>query len=338
MKIFRVDVCQLRLMRVCFKAKIRSFFRMLKASKVPYQHKVIEGCSEDRLSSATKFSYLSPWLLVLTLVWVVVYFRVFADPTGLAAKYWPLVLVGFCGAIIGNVTAIGGGLVFIPVLMFVYSLDPVASLKLAFASQAVGMSSGASGWLRRGEVPLRLLWWTVPSLVLGAMVSTFWIHPQPMLVKGLFGPIAFITGLLTLITLDRKGGLAELPRRACFPVFLVSFIGGMITGWVAIGEGEIVAAFCMLGYGLNANRSIGLGVVLLSINSILLALVHAFYFGGVPWDMAVFTMLGTLWGGRMGPYLAQWISLFVVKRVFAVIALLDGLMVSLQAGYVLFFR
>jgi len=52
---------------------------------------------------------------------------------------------------------------------------------------------------------------------------------------------------------------------------LISLLGGLITGWVAIGEGEIIAAFCMLAYGLDANRAIGLGVVLLSINSILLA-------------------------------------------------------------------
>jgi uncharacterized membrane protein YfcA len=275
---------------------------------------VLKQFSEDYFSAGKRFSYLTPGLLLFTLIWLAVFCFIFPDPAGLAAKYWLLVLLGFCGAIIGNVTAIGGGLVFIPLLMFVYRLDPVSSLKLTFASQAVGMSSGASGWLRRSEVPLRLLWWTVPSLILGAMVSTFLIHPQPMLVKGLFGPIAFLTGLLTLVTLDRKGGLDELPPKAHFPLFVVSLIGGMVTGWVAIGEGEIVAAFCMLGYGLNANRAIGLGVVLLSINSILLALVHAFYFGGIPWEMAMFTMLGTLWGGRMGPYLGQSISLRAAKK------------------------
>lgn len=292
----------------------------------------------DKPLPAKNFSYLTPWLLVFTLVWLAVYGYAFPDPLGLAAKNWPLVLVGFSGAIIGNITAIGGGLVFIPVLMFAYSLDPVSSLKLAFVSQSVGMSSGASGWLRRGEVPLRLLLWTVPSLLLGTMVSTFWIHPQPMLVKGLFGPVAFITGLLTFITLNRSGGCTGLPAKARLPIFLVSFAGGIITGWVAIGEGEIVAAFCMLVYGLSPNRAIGLGVVLLSINSALLALLHALHFGGVPWDMAIFTMLGCLWGGRMGPYLAQWISLRTVKKVFAVVAVLDGLVITSQAGYALFFR
>ena len=111
--------------------------------------------------------------------------------------------------------------------MFAYNVDPVSALKLAFVTQAVGMTSGASGWLRRGEVPLALLKWTVPALIVGAVISTFLIHPQPMLVKGLFGPIAFIAGLLTLITLDRKGGRMELPANALVPVMLISLVGGL---------------------------------------------------------------------------------------------------------------
>ena len=278
-----------------------------------------------------RLRYFSPWLVVLTLVWLVIYCSVFPAPAKLASHYWPLVLVGIAGATIGNITAIGGGLVFVPTMIFVYSVDPVSALKLAFVSQAVGMTSGATGWLRRGEVPLPLLKWTVPTLMAGALVSSFLIRPNPMLVKGLFGPITIIAGLLTLYTLNRKGGLADLPIKAVGPLAAVSFVGGLITGWVAIGEGEIIAAFCMLAYGLDANRALGLGVVLLSINSILLALLHSCVFGGVPWDMAIFTMLGTLWGGRLGPFVAQWFSLRTAKKVFAVVAVLDGGLIVLQA-------
>jgi uncharacterized protein len=288
--------------------------------------------------STKPFRYFTPWMVVLTLILCSVYFCVFPNPASLAEKNWPLILVGLVGAFIGNITAIGGGIVFIPVLMFGYQVDPVSALKLAFVTQAVGMSSGASGWLRRGDVPLALLKWTVPPLIGGTLISTFLVHPQPMLVKGLFGPIAFLTGLLTLVTLDRKGGLTQLPANAFIPVLLVAFIGGMVTGWVAIGEGEMIAAFCMLAYGLNTNRAIGLGVVLLAINSLLLALLHALYFGGVPWELAIFTMLGVLWGGRLGPFLAQWINLRTTKKLFAVIALLDGLVVTLHACYSLFFH
>ena len=288
------------------------------------------------IPSSANFPYFTPWLFVFTLLWLVVYGFAFPDPLRLAADNWPLILVGIFGAFIGNVTAIGGGIVFIPVLMFAYKVDPISALKLAFVTQAVGMTSGASGWLRRGDVPLSLLKWTVPALIAGAAISTFLIHPQPMLVKGLFGPVAFIAGLLTLVTLDRKGVRTGLPAKALIPVMLVSLVGGLITGWVAIGEGEIIAAFCMIAYGLDANRAIGLGVVLLAINSILLALIHGCYIGGVPWELAAFTMLGVLWGGRLGPFLAQWIPMRTTKKAFALVALLDGLVVTLQACYVMF--
>jgi len=290
--------------------------------------------STDGTASPTPlkpFPYLTPWLLVFTGAWLAIYLIFFPEPGALAAKNWELQDVGVIGANIGNITAIGGGLVFIPVLMFVYNADPVSALKLAFVTQAVGMTSGASGWLRRGAVPLRLLRWTVPPLVIGAMIATFLIRPQPMLVKGLFGPITIIAGILTLLTMDRKGGLTDLPTRANWPDGEFNLLGGMITGWVAIGEGEIIAAFCMLAYGLSATNALGLGVVLLSINSILLALVHSLFIGGVPWDMAIFTMLGVLWGGRLGPWLAQWISMHSAKRVFATIAIADGTLILLQA-------
>lgn len=285
-------------------------------------------------AGARRVSFLSPWLFALTLAWLAVYWRAFPDPIGLAADNWPLIFIGVLGAVIGNVTAIGGGIVFIPVMMFMYKIDPVSALKLAFATQAVGMTSGASGWLQRGDVPLNLLKYSVPPLIVGALVSTFLIHPHALLVKALFGPIALSAGLLTLVTLDKNGTTAELPAKAYLPVMVVALFGGLITGWVAIGEGEIVAAFCMLVYGLNANRAIGLGVVLLAINSILLALIHALYFGGVPWELAAFTMLGVLWGGRLGPFLAQWLSLRACKKLFASIAVLDGLLVTVQALYV----
>lgn len=281
--------------------------------------------------------YFTPWLLLLSSLWLVIVCFSFPEPLALAQKNWPLIFIGVLGAFIGNITAIGGGIVFIPVLIFGYHLDPVSALKLAFITQAVGMTSGASGWLRRGEVPLELLKWTVPALITGTLISSFLIHPHPLLVKGLFGPIALLTGLLTLITLNRTGHLLHLPAKARFPIILVALIGGMITGWVAIGEGEIIAAFCMLAYGLNANRAIGLGVVLLSINSILLAGLHSFYFGGVPWELAAFTMLGVLWGGRLGPFLGQWIYLKTIKKIFAYIALIDGLMMTLQAYHLVFF-
>lgn len=289
----------------------------------------------DRLKNQSNpiapFRFVSPRMILLTLLWLIIYIFCFPDPAELASKNWPLILVGIAGAIIGNMTAIGGGLIFIPVLIFGYQLGAVAALKLAFVTQAAGMTSGAVGWFRRHEVPVELLKWTIPSLIIGTAISTFVLHPNAVFVKTLFGPVSLLAGIMILLTIDKQGTLDSLPRRALLPVFIISILGGLITGWVAIGEGEIIAAFCMLVYKLRPQRAIGLGVVLLSVNSILLALVHGLYFGGVPWEMAIFTILGVLWGGRLGPYISHWISVQRTKKIFAWIAMLDGLLMTWQA-------
>lgn len=276
------------------------------------------------------FRYFSPWLIILSFVWLIVFLNFFENPAQLFAHNWPLILVGIIGATIGNMTAIGGGIVFIPVLMFIFKVDPVSALKLAFVTQAIGMSSGASGWLQQGKVPLNLLKWTLPPLLLGTLISSFYVHLTPLLVKGFFGPISLLVGILILVTMGRSGTFDELPKKALIPLALISFIGGAVTSWVAIGEGEIVAAFCMVAYGLKSDKAIGLGVVLLAINSILLALLHSIYFGGVPWEMAIFTMLGVLWGGRLGPVVSSYLPSSSLKKFFAYVAILDGALVIFQ--------
>lgn len=265
-------------------------------------------------------------------VWAILVLPRVDQPIEAVTSFWPLILVGLVGSALGNASAVGGGLVFVPVMVLVYGVDPVTSLQIALVGQSFGMTSGALGWLRRREVPLGALPVAVPALLVGGTLSTLVVRPSPLLVKGLFGPVSIVVGLLVLYLLnhhDRQ--VQDVPRRAWPWLALVALFGGVLTGWVAIGEGEVVAAFLMLAYGLAPARGIGLGTVLLSINSIYLALLHALFVGGVRWEMAAFVALGCAFGGRLGPFLAQWVGPRRLKIGFAVLAIADGLLMVWQA-------
>ncbi len=274
--------------------------------------------------------YWTWWLPVFAVAWVVVYFLSFDQPLALLQQNWPLFLVGFIAAIIGNATAVGGGVVFIPVMILVYQLPAVMSLKVAIASQSFGMTSGAIAWARRGVISAKALWITVPPLLIGSTISTLVIHPNALLVKGLFGPASIFIGVVTLYFINHHGKRDDIPRKAYLPLAVMSLIGGTLTGWIAIGEGEVIAAFLMLVYGLRAERGIGLGVVLLSINSLYLTFLHQFFAGGIPWELAMFTGFGCVFGGRLGPYLSQWVGPKRLKIGFATIAIIDGIIFILQ--------
>jgi uncharacterized membrane protein YfcA len=271
-------------------------------------------------------SYWNRWLLAFAMLWLLAYSYLAPHPLELANQNWYLIVIGFVGAVIGNLTAVGGGIVFIPVMIFLLHIPPVQALKLAIISQAFGMTSGAIGWFNAKKVDTNLLWMAVPGLLIGSTISTLLIHPSPLLVKGVFGPVSILIGIISLITMR---GWKSLPSKIgtswmSASLVVISMLGGLITGWVAIGEGEIVAAFLMLCYGLSSERSIGLGVVLLSINSVYLALLHICFMGGLPWEMGAFTVLGCVFGARLGPYIGQKISHKSLKVAFATIAISDG--------------
>lgn len=294
---------------------------------------VVEDVKPPGKVTEQHFRYWSWWLLLFVAAWAVVYFSLAQEPLALLKKNWVFIPVGFCGAILGNISAVGGGIVFIPVMMFIFHLPAVTALKVALASQSWGMTSGAIGWIQKRVVPLRALKLTVPGLLAGSCIGSLVIHPSALLVKLFFGPVSILLGVLTIVLSKRAKQSAprtDIPEKATFPLLIISLIGGLITGWIAIGEGELVAALLMLYYGVSAPICIGLGVLLLSINSIFLTLIHQFCLGGIPWDIAAFTGFGCVFGARLAPYLSRKSNPMVLKTIFAVIAICDGILFIVQ--------
>jgi len=287
----------------------------------------------DEQSTERHFRYWSWWLALFGAAWIAGLIALAPNPFALLEHNWIFIPVGFCGAILGNISAVGGGIVFIPVMMFLFQLPAVTALKIALASQSWGMTSGAVGWLQKRVVPVRALKLTVPGLLLGSSISSLVIHPSALLVKLLFGPVSILLGVLTIV-LSRRGvasaTLPDIPARATVPLVIVSIVGGLITGWIAIGEGELVAALLMLFYGVNVASCIGLGVVLLSVNSIFLALLHQYFLGGIPWGIAAFTGLGCVFGARLAPFLSRRSNPIFLKRIFALVAICDGVLFIVQ--------
>jgi uncharacterized membrane protein YfcA len=123
-------------------------------------------------------------------------------------------------------------------------------------------------------------------------------------VKLQFGPVSIVLGTLTIVSAKRTGTAGSrmtIPVDAVGPLFIISLCGGVITGSIPIGEGELVAALLMLLFGIKVATCIGLGVVLLSINSIFLTLIHQFILGGIPWKVGPFTGLESEFGARLAP-------------------------------------
>ena len=252
-----------------------------------------------------------------------------------------IVPVAFVAAVIANATAIGGGFLFIPLFIFGYGISPVAALKLSIATQAFGMTSGAVGWSKKFIDGQALLIGGGASLFGMAAGSYVWVIPSEI-IKPVFGLLSI--AIFVAIMLEIRYGGASTRQGIDGPLdgrivglILLSFVGGLVTAWVAIGVGEIVALYLLFVYRVRIDTSIGTGVAVLALDSILGLLIHS-DLGGVPWSLLAFTVPGVLLGGFTGARLGRYLekrpaqvdcsvsaqSGSSLKWLFSMVILIDG--------------
>ena len=279
-------------------------------------------------------------LSVLALVPQALLFSLHPSPLEPFAELWPVLPLAFFAAACASATAIGGGFLFVPLFIFGYGIGPLMALQLALGTQSVGMSSGALGWSRQ-FIDMRALvlgsGFAFVGLALGTLVWT----PSPLEVKAVFGWVSLFVATVIVIELraaERGNARDEdmpMPKPLELVVFgLACIAGGLITAWVSIGVGEVIALWLLFRHRTRIEKAIGTGVGVLALCSILGLVIHASTAGSdFPWTYLAFTAPGVILGGFCGARAARWIEPKMaaagrpspIKIVFALVAFLDGL-------------
>ena len=276
----------------------------------------------------------------------------FEDPSLILRRNGLITPVAVVAAAFANATAVGGGFLFMPLFMFGFGLTAMPSLKLSLATQAFGMTSGMIGWSRQCLVIRAILLAAVGS-GLGMYIGTYCWVLSSSLIKFVFGWASLLIGIVVL--LEHYYG-SEAKRRCieedtllkAVMFLLLCFIGGLVTAWISIGVGEVVAVYLLVVYRLRIDSSIASGVAALAISSILGLLFHV-GLGGIEWQYLVFTVPGVVLGGRYGAKCGRWIestrrqrwdcspvswlSISPLKVLFVSIAIVDGVVMLWQIHF-----
>ncbi|MDH3686431.1 MAG: sulfite exporter TauE/SafE family protein [Myxococcales bacterium] len=240
-----------------------------------------------------------------------VLFLFFEAPWSVLARNWFITPVAIVAATFANATAVGGGFIFVPLFLFGLDLTALQSLKLSLASQAFGMTSGALGWSRTFILPGPLLAAALTSGA-GMVIGTFVVPADASMIKGIFGWVAL--GIAAALALEMRFGDRQVLLRVEARSFtrdagyaLACLVGGVLTAWVSIGIGEVVALYLLFVYRIRIEAAIATGVAALAIDSILGFAFHA-NLGGIHWEYLVFTAPGCVLGGRYGARLGRWVE------------------------------
>ncbi len=222
--------------------------------------------------------------------------------------YIASILIGISLGLIGS----GGSILTVPVLVYLFAVDPVAAT--AYSLFIVGLTSavGSFSYFRKGLVNIRTaIVFGIPSIAAVFFTRAFIVPAIPAEVFSLGGFVVTKSILLMLLfavlmvaasySMIRKSkpktGDANSPQKFNYPVILLEgAVVGIVTGLVGAGGGFLIIPALVLLSKLPMKQAVGTSLVIIAAKSLigffgessetiidwkLLALVSTFAIAGI---------------------------------------------------------
>lgn len=248
------------------------------------------------------------------------------------------------GAIFANATGAGGGVVFVPFFNYL-SFSPQSVVATSFAIQCCGMTAGALTWATYYKrqhkhddywkaLPSALML-TIPSSICGIGFAQY-SSQSKLLLEHLWGGannLHFAFGSFSVLLSMAIFASIPLMKRTHFKNDLqtkdlvllpfIGFLGGIITAWLSVGVGELVAVYLII-RGFNVTMSIAIAVILSAFTVWSALPYHAFIGESVIWHVVLFAGAGAIIGGMIAKYVVLAFSVQRLKLFFGIWVLILG--------------
>ncbi|MCE9679050.1 sulfite exporter TauE/SafE family protein [Shewanella sp. AS1] len=254
----------------------------------------------------------------------------------------------FLGAFIGfmaGLLGIGGGLIAVPVLLYLLPLSGVMPEHLTHVAIATSLAaiiltslSSARAHHSRGNVPWPLLKVMLPGLILGALSSGFISSLfSSDLLKQTFAVFVILMALQMVYPVKVEGSERVLPKTNY--LFLSALVIAIIAGLMGIGGGVLLVPF-LCWCGVQMRQAIGFS----SVTGVTIALFGSLSYiaagwgaQGLPDYMLGYIYLPALVGivstsmltAPFGAKAASTWPTALLKKIFAVMLMLTGIKLAL---------
>jgi len=263
--------------------------------------------------------YLPDWLAMQELTWYL--------------------LLGAVVGIAAGLLGIGGGLIIVPALIWIFTsrgFDHAIVAHLAVGTSLVTIVATSLSSIhaqhRQGAVRWALVMQLLPGILIGVWLGAVVADslPTPWL-KRIFALFAIAVGIRMLVTVNIEG-LRQLPGR--WGLAIVGAVIGALSVIVGIGGGSMTVPF-LNGCRVNMQQAVatssacglpiavagGVALVVVGLNEPTLPAGSSGY---IYWPAALGIMLSSALFAPVGVYLSHKLPAATLKRIFALLLFLIG--------------
>ncbi len=257
--------------------------------------------------------------------------------------YLSSVLIGISLGLIGG----GGGILTVPVLVYLFSVDATAAT--AYSLFIVGLTSavGSVSYFRKGLVDLRTaLLFGIPSIFVVLLTRTFLVESIPAIVFR-FGSYTVSKNMLIMLLFavlmvfasynmirGKSGEVA--PSAAVQPRYVQMLLQGagvgLVTGIVGAGGGFLIIPALVLLLKLPMKNAIGTSLLIVATNS-LIGFAASDTLSQIDWKLLMATAAAAITGIFIGTAIGRKVNGAQLKAGFGWFVLSMGLFILFKETF-----
>ncbi len=236
--------------------------------------------------------------------------------------------MGILIAMVSSIVGIGGGILWMPLLLLIFKLKPEAAVLTSLMIQSVGMGSGSFAYFRSRQVDFKLallmLAVTLPGILVGSCITQKISTANIELILGL---LAMTTAFL-FVSFNHKYdniGLRRVEIARVKPYMPLLSLMSVVSGMLSVSIGEWVIPLMHSKMNLRMSTAIATSITTIFGICLIGSLIHFTLGGGPHWQALAWAAPGVLVGGQIGPRISGRINERVLKELFIFILTLVGI-------------
>lgn len=247
---------------------------------------------------------------------------------------WYMTVTMVFGSFIAGASSEGGGAIAYPVMTLGFQIAPDVARNFSLAIQSIGMTA-ATLWIvaKRITIEKNYLWLAMSGGTAGIIFATFYIVPlvSPAYAKMVFVSFWLSFGIaLFVINHIRKRDtvttLSNLNSRQKLELFIIGFIGGMLSAIFGNGLDICTFAFVTLKYNLSEKIATPTSVILMASNAVIGTLLHFFVLQDMQSEAVAFWLVCipvVMLGAPFGAYIVDKVKRLAIAYLLYVIIIVQ---------------